>query len=260
MAEVVAKSPGRPRHHLRRLLAPRARAGDRSSPSPRRTHLEIAQDARLIEAENHFQGLKFGVGDGSLRHPRHWPKLVNPFRPSWGEPYKEQAVRMLGAVESAKDLARGHEAVCVSHQLPIWTLRCFLEGRRLWHDPRKRECTPRIGDDGALRGRPRRGGDLRRARASAASSAGASTRRLRAHEAACSPVLGAARWSRPCCAACTSSGAGTLTGGADNKMAAKVGVTEWSPGERGKPRDPDAASCSAAGPLTWPRCAARSWS
>ena len=50
-------------------------------------------------------------------------------------------MRMLGAVESAKDQARGHEAVCVSHQLPIWTLRSFLEGRRLWHDPRKRECS-----------------------------------------------------------------------------------------------------------------------
>jgi thiol-disulfide isomerase/thioredoxin len=34
---------------------------------------------------------------------------------------------------------------------------------------------------------------------------------------------------------CTSSGAGSLAGGADNKVAAKVGVTEWSPGERGKP-------------------------
>ena len=28
----------------------------------------------------------------------------------------------------------------VSHQLPVWTVRAKLEGRRLWHDPRKREC------------------------------------------------------------------------------------------------------------------------
>jgi broad specificity phosphatase PhoE len=47
---------------------------------------------------------------------------------------------MFGAVESARDAARGHEAVCVSHQLPIWTLRRFVERKRLWHDPRLRQC------------------------------------------------------------------------------------------------------------------------
>ncbi len=29
----------------------------------------------------------------------------------------------------------------VNHQLPIWTLRSYVERRRLWHDPRKRQCT-----------------------------------------------------------------------------------------------------------------------
>jgi broad specificity phosphatase PhoE len=47
---------------------------------------------------------------------------------------------MLAAVESARDAARGHEAVLVSHQLPIWTLRLHVEGRRYVHDPRRREC------------------------------------------------------------------------------------------------------------------------
>ncbi len=140
MADVVAKHLA-DRDITYVVSSPLERALETAAPIAAAHHLEIAQDARLIEAENHFQGLKFGVGDGSLRHPRHWPKLVNPLRPSWGEPYQEQAVRMLGAVESAKDQARGHEAVCVSHQLPIWTLRSFLEGRRLWHDPRKRECS-----------------------------------------------------------------------------------------------------------------------
>jgi broad specificity phosphatase PhoE len=30
--------------------------------------------------------------------------------------------------------------VCVSHQLPIWTARRKVERRRLWHDPRRRQC------------------------------------------------------------------------------------------------------------------------
>jgi broad specificity phosphatase PhoE len=41
----------------------------------------------------------------------------------------------------ARDAAKGKDAFCVSHQLPIWILRSAVEGRRLIHDPRKRECT-----------------------------------------------------------------------------------------------------------------------
>ena len=48
--------------------------------------------------------------------------------------------RMRGAVVSALDLAEGHEALLVSHQLPVWSLRLFLEGRPLAHDPRRRQC------------------------------------------------------------------------------------------------------------------------
>ena len=36
--------------------------------------------------------------------------------------------------------ARGHEAVLVSHQLPIWVARRAAEERRLWHNPARREC------------------------------------------------------------------------------------------------------------------------
>jgi hypothetical protein len=50
------------------------------------------------------------------------------------------AARMIAAVADARDAARGHEALLVSHQLPVWTARSRLEGRRLWHDPRKRQC------------------------------------------------------------------------------------------------------------------------
>lgn len=103
--------------------------------------LEVITDERLIEAANSFEGMRIAVGDGALRHPRFWPRMWNPFRPSWGEPYLGIAHRMLAAVHRARALASGHEAVCVSHQLPIWTLRRYLEGRRLWHDPRRRECS-----------------------------------------------------------------------------------------------------------------------
>ena len=55
-----------------------------------RLGLDVVTDDRLIESWNHFEGMKFGVGDGSLRRPAHWPYLINPFRPSWGEPYQRR--------------------------------------------------------------------------------------------------------------------------------------------------------------------------
>ena len=123
------------------VASPLERAQQTAGPIADSHRLELATDDRLIEAGNQFEGLKVSVGDGALRSPKHWPKLRNPFEPSWGEPYLKIAHRMLGAVHRARAAAAGHEAVCVSHQLPVWTVRLFLEGKHMWHDPRKRQCS-----------------------------------------------------------------------------------------------------------------------
>lgn len=146
MAELVARTlageEGAPRRDVVVVTAsPLQRAQETAAPIAEAFGLPVGTDDRLIEADNHFQGLTFGVGDGSLRHPRHWPHLRNPFRPSWGEPYVEQVDRVLAAVDAARVEARGHEAVLVSHQLPIWVTRLALENRPLWHDPRRRQCS-----------------------------------------------------------------------------------------------------------------------
>jgi broad specificity phosphatase PhoE len=120
--------------------SPMERAQQTAAPTAASHRLDPVIDERLIEAGNVFEGKKVSVGDGALRDPRNWPKLRDPFTPSWGEPYLQIAHRMLAAVHRARAAATGHEAVCVSHQLPIWTLRRFLEGHRLWHDPRRRQC------------------------------------------------------------------------------------------------------------------------
>jgi broad specificity phosphatase PhoE len=129
---------GRDIAHL--VSSPLERAQQTAAPIAEVFSLPVTIDERLIEAGNAFEGLRVGVGDGVLRAPQHWWKLRNPFRPSWGEPYVEIAARMLAAVEAARDAARRHEAVLVSHQLPIWTLRLHVEGRRYVHDPRRRQC------------------------------------------------------------------------------------------------------------------------
>jgi broad specificity phosphatase PhoE len=120
--------------------SPLERALETAEPIGAELGLTVEVDDRLVEPWNYFEGMRFGVGDGALRQPKHWMHLRNPFRPSWGEPYQEVAARMLAAVADAALAANGHEAVCVSHQLPIWVARRAAEGRRLWHDPRRRQC------------------------------------------------------------------------------------------------------------------------
>jgi len=137
------------------VASPLERAQQTAEPFADQFKLPVDTDERLIESENRFEGKRVSVGDGALLNPRYWPWMRNPFTPSWGEPYREIAGRMLAAVECARGLAAGREAVCVSHQLPIWTLRLFVSGRPLWHDPRRRQCalaslTSLVFDDTAL--------------------------------------------------------------------------------------------------------------
>ncbi|MQA78420.1 MAG: histidine phosphatase family protein [Streptosporangiales bacterium] len=120
--------------------SPLVRARETAAPLADATGMDVEIDLRLIEPWNHFEGLTFGVGDGSLRHPRHWPYLLNPLRPSWGEPYREVVARMRAAIARVRTEARGGEAVCVSHQLPIEVTRRALQGDRLWHRPDRRQC------------------------------------------------------------------------------------------------------------------------
>lgn len=120
--------------------SPLERAVETAEPIAAQLGLTVEVDERLIEPWNHFEGLRVGVGDGSLKAPRHWIYLRNPFLPSWGEPYRQVAARVLATASDAARAAVGHEAVCVSHQLPIWVARRSAEDRRLWHDPRRRQC------------------------------------------------------------------------------------------------------------------------
>jgi broad specificity phosphatase PhoE len=121
--------------------SPLQRAQETAAPIARAHSLDITTDEKLIEAANIFEGQKFELGSGVLKHPSSWKHLVNPWKPSWGEPYEEQISRMLAAVFQVRYAAQGKDAIVVSHQLPIWILRSAIEGRRLIHDPRKRQCT-----------------------------------------------------------------------------------------------------------------------
>jgi broad specificity phosphatase PhoE len=142
MAEAVAKwTKGRDIAAV--IASPLERAQETAQPIAALHKLSVQTDPRLIEAANVFEGKKFGVGAsrGALLKPSAWRHLWNPWRPSWGEPYQEQIKRMMAAINDARAQVNGREAVCVSHQLPIWILRSAIEGKPLLHDPRKRICS-----------------------------------------------------------------------------------------------------------------------
>ena len=141
MARRIADSIGdRDIVHLR--TSPLERAQETLAPLAATLGLTPEIDARVIESGNKFQGVNFGAGAKTfLKRPDLLRHMYNPFKPSWGEPYDEIAGRMVAAVHDARDAAAGHEAVVVSHQLPIWTTRLFLEKRSYLHHPKNRQCT-----------------------------------------------------------------------------------------------------------------------
>ncbi|MFN8097612.1 MAG: histidine phosphatase family protein [Dermatophilaceae bacterium] len=115
------------------------RARETAAPIAARHTLHVETDDRVIEAANDFEGSEVALK--TFLAPRTLLRYRDPLRPSWGEPYAQIAARMSAAMRSALEAARGREAVIVSHQLPIWVSRLHAEGRRLWHDPRSRQCS-----------------------------------------------------------------------------------------------------------------------
>jgi len=139
MAEIAAKAlAGRDVALL--LTSPLDRARETARPLEEAYGMTARADDRLIESASHFEGRRVDRGWRSFADLSALRYLLNPFRPSWGEPYKHTAARMLDLVTDVRDEVRGHEAICVSHQLPIYVLRRFVERRHLWHDPRNRQC------------------------------------------------------------------------------------------------------------------------
>lgn len=149
MAQRIADALPEKDPHLQVLVAsPLQRAQETIAPLAERLGLPVVTDERVIEAENDFEGTRV-TKDSLVRDLRSLYLVRNPLRPSWGERYIDQALRMRAAMMSlrarlaaiaARDGLDEASGVIVSHQLPIWSTRLWTEGRPLAHDPRKREC------------------------------------------------------------------------------------------------------------------------
>jgi broad specificity phosphatase PhoE len=156
MAQAAADDLSRRNRRIAAVIAsPLQRTQESAAPIASAFALPVETDARLIEPTNHFEG---EVMAKALRNPLNWPWLVNPLRPSWGEPYRSMEERMLAALHAAFDRAEraaSHEdtaadpaaqhlpvdVVLVSHQLPIWVAHLSVVGGRFMHDPRERRCS-----------------------------------------------------------------------------------------------------------------------
>jgi broad specificity phosphatase PhoE len=87
-------------------------------------------DERITEARNSLAGLhRYAV-----MLPWQWWRLYNPFRPSWGEPFKDIAARARAVVDELRAAHPGQATAVVSHQAPIWIAREAYEhpGRVPW--------------------------------------------------------------------------------------------------------------------------------
>ncbi|WP_168625820.1 histidine phosphatase family protein [Cryobacterium sp. BB307] len=123
------------------FASPLQRAQESAEPWAEKFDLEIITDERLIEPTNRFEGGRFEFGPQVLLKPKSWPWVVNPWLPSWGEPYQSVIKRMMAAIEAAWHSADGGEVVMVSHQMPIVMVQRHVAGLKPFHDPRKRRCS-----------------------------------------------------------------------------------------------------------------------
>jgi len=155
MAQLAAESlAGRP---IARVTAsPLTRTRESAEPWTIEFHLPLHIDDRLIEPSNAFEGVN--IRRALRKNPLLARRLINPWKPSWGEPFVSIAARMMAAVADAHASVDRGEVVLVSHQLPIWMVARTVQGKPLATDPRHRRCSlssittiawdPRAGRDG----------------------------------------------------------------------------------------------------------------
>lgn len=120
--------------------SPLQRAQETALPLAKELGLDVDIDQGLLEAGNRFEGLRVKSWKSQLWNPVRWPLMSNPSLPSWGEHYDVIARRMMDAVERGRVAAEGHEAVLVTHQLPIVMVQRTVQGKPLAHNPSMRKC------------------------------------------------------------------------------------------------------------------------
>jgi broad specificity phosphatase PhoE len=142
MATLAASDlAARDRTYSRIIASPLQRTRESAEPVSLALGLAVDIDERIIEPTNEFEGNQMRGRDSAVLKPRSWKYLLNPFRPSWGEPYRSIVNRMMTAIVEAGESVSDGDVVLVSHQLPIWMVNRHLSRKSLAHFPGSRECS-----------------------------------------------------------------------------------------------------------------------
>jgi broad specificity phosphatase PhoE len=122
------------------ISSPLTRAVHSATPLVELTGVSLDIDERLNEGINVFEGGRMTAGR-IFSDPSVWPALRNPWRPSWGEAYRDISQRMLSIAQDAYESVDEGEVVLVSHQVCIWVLHRTIAGIPLPHLPNQRRCS-----------------------------------------------------------------------------------------------------------------------
>ena len=131
MAETVAKAvAGRDVTAL--FCSPLERAQETAAPLAATFHLDVTIDDRLHRGREHLRGPRRRPGRRRSSATRATTATCGTRS---ARPGASRTPTIVSADERPRsttraDAARGHEAIMVSHQLPIWTIRLAAEGRR----------------------------------------------------------------------------------------------------------------------------------
>lgn len=141
MAQLAADALAREGRTYGRLMSsPLERAQQSARPIAEALALDVDIEPGIIEPTNWFEGMVNDGPDAAFKKPKHWHKFWNPFRPSWGEPYRSVADRVVDAMDRAVASSPEGDIVMVSHQSPIWMAHRRITGKPLFHNPAKRRC------------------------------------------------------------------------------------------------------------------------
>lgn len=145
MALAAAKELSSKNHQIAALYAsPLERAQQSAAPISKLLDLKVETEEGIIEPTNWFEGMVNNGPDAAFKNPKYWYKFWNPFLPSWGEPYRSVANRVIAAMDRVWEDAtlnnKQGDIVMVSHQSPIWMAHRAIAQKPLFHNPSKRRC------------------------------------------------------------------------------------------------------------------------
>ncbi|MGH2718651.1 MAG: histidine phosphatase family protein [Actinomycetota bacterium] len=109
--------------------SPMERAVETAEAIASRHGLAVTANQEIIEVRSFLQGQP--ADRRVLFKVRNLRYFINPLRPSWGEPYRSVASRMLRALEAIRLAHPEEDSVAVSHMTPIQIARLATEGKAL---------------------------------------------------------------------------------------------------------------------------------